>query len=177
MRTKDLSALGLLLLLAGCVSIPDSYAPPIQRQPVYGPEGTELKPYVAMNDPYAELHIAGGVSKALEGGTWRWTSEKAELKFAPAVHTNQKLRVEFAVAENTFPSTGPITLTLTVNGKALDKVRYDSAGQKRFEKPVPSAWMLPSLENFVVIEVDKPWVSPKDGAKLGVILLGAGFVE
>lgn len=175
--TRAAAAGALLLAFAGCTSIPDSYAPPVQRRPIYGPEDSALRPYVAMNDPNVEAHLVRGVSPALENGAWRWTGDKAELKFAPAAMDGQKLRVDFAVAENTFSITGPVTLTFTVNGRTLDKVRYDSGGQKRFEKAVPGAWLRASGENFVAIEVDKPWVSPKDGAKLGVILVGAGFVE
>jgi hypothetical protein len=170
-------ALPLLLLLAGCQSIPTTYAPPIQRRPVYGPEGTELTSYVAMNDARVQLHIESGVSHALQDRAWRWTNERAELKFALTTNVSRKFRMDFAVAEDTFRRTGPITLSVAINGNVLDKVRYDAPGQKRFEKPVPSAWLRFDLVNHVVVEVDKPWVSAAGQAKLGIILVAAGFVE
>jgi len=42
---------------------------------------------------------------------------------------------------------------------------------------VPSAWLRFDLVNHVVVEVDRPWVSAADQAKLGIILVAAGFVE
>ena len=84
-------ALPLLLLLAGCQSIPTTYAPPIQRRPVYGPEGTELTSYVAMNDARVQLHIESGVSHALEN------SRRATVRAVAADGSEKKFEVTVRV--------------------------------------------------------------------------------
>ncbi len=165
------------LMLAACKSIPDTYAPPVQRKPLEGPDDTALRSFVNMNDPEAEAYVVRDVSKTLESGTWRWTGPRPELRFSLSATANQKLRVDFAIAESTFRQTGPVTLTFTVNGNLLDKVRYVSHGEKRFEKPAPASWLRTDVHNYVSIEVDKPWVAPTERTRLGIILIRAGFVQ
>jgi hypothetical protein len=56
-------------------------------------------------------------------------------------------------------------------------VRYEGGGQKRFEKPVPAAWLRTDADILVAAEIDKVWIAPADGARLGFILSRAGFIE
>jgi hypothetical protein len=58
----------------------------------------------------------------------------------------------------------------------LDTVRYDTHGEKRFDKPVPAEWLDGSDPTIASVEIDRVWVSKNDGARLGVMMLRAGFV-
>jgi len=166
-----------LVLLVGCTNIPDTYAPPVQRRPMTGPEPSPVTHFVTMKDPQAEAHIVSGVSRHLEAGAWRWTEPRAELVFRLSEVQHLRFVMEFAVPEMTFAQRGPVTITITVNGRLLDKPGYQRGGEFRFEKAVPAEWLRTDMHNYVTLEIDKPWVAPQDGARLGFILKSAGFLE
>jgi len=172
-----LSMLSLLLLLASCTSIPDTYAPPVQRCPLRGPEPSPVTHFVAMNAPSAEAHFVRGVSPHLEAGTWRWVEPRAELMFRLESKQHLRFVMEFAIPEVTFAQRGPVVLSVAINGNLLERTRYDKGGEYRFEKPVPAEWLRTDFHNYVALEVDKPWLAPQDGARLGFILKSAGFLE
>ena len=163
--------------LAGCVSIPDTYAPPMERRPVTGYASNSFGGVVSMSDPSAAAHIVKDISPTLESGAWRWTLQRPELRFAVSRAKDVKLVMDFAVPKSTFDSTGPVTISFYVNDKLLDKVRYDEPGNKHYEKPVPPEWLATDKMNTLAAEIDKLYVSPKDGMKLGFILSRAGFTE
>jgi hypothetical protein len=166
----------LLLLLAACVKIDDTYAPPIQRRPVSGPDTSRLKHFIAMNDPAAEDHFLRDVGP-LEGESWRWTRQNPTLRFVLPSTRGLKLLVEFGIHDDTLRSTGPLTITYLVNGHVLDRVRYEKSGGQSFQKAVPSEWLGDGEDVVVKVALDKVYVAPADGAQLGVTLARAGFVE
>jgi hypothetical protein len=166
----------VLLFLAGCTSIPDTYAPPEQR-PGVDPQVPRLGAYVRMGDPEADLYLVRDVSRTLEGGAWRWAFKRPELRFFVTSVERLRFVLEFTIAEALFPETGPVTLAVFVNGQLLASERYGQAGAHRFEKPVPPSLLKPGALNLVAIEPDKVWVSKEDGATLGFVLSGAGFVR
>ena len=170
-------SLTIALWLAGCTAIPDYYAPPVQRRPMTGPEPSPVTHFVTMNAPNAEAHFVHGVSRHLEGGAWRWLEPRAELVFR--LPTAQRLRfvMEFAIPEVTFAQRGPVVVSVFVNDQLLDRSRYEKGGEFRIEKPVPAEWLRTDLHNYVTLEIDKPWVAPQDGARLGFILKSAGFLQ
>ncbi len=176
-RRSGLGLLVLALLLAGCVSIPDTYAPPMERRPVTGYDDSSFGGVVSMSDASALAHIVKDISPELESGAWRWTLQRPELRFIVSHTKGVKFVMDLAVAKSTFDSTGPVTISFYVNGRLLDKVRYDQPGDKHFEEPVPPEWLEVDRMNTMAAEIDKLYVSPLDGAKLGFILSRAGFAE
>ena len=169
--------LALTLALAGCVNIPSTYAPPIERKPVTGYGSNALASIVSMNDPNAKAHILKDVSATVESGAWRWVFKRPELRFALAGVKDVKLVMDFAIAKETFDATGPVTISFFVNDRLLEAVRYDQPGNKHFEKPVPAGWLRPDAMTTVAAEIDKLYKSPQDGAELGFILSRAGFTR
>jgi hypothetical protein len=165
------------LLLTGCVSIPDTYRPPIERKPMVGGYHSELRDFIAMSDPAASDHIVNGISGKVEAGAWRWTDERFTLMFRVPSTTGNKLVMEFTISDETLAQTGPFHISYLVNGRLLDKVCYDSPGDKRFEKVVPPGRLREDAENIVAAELDKAYVAKADQKRLGVILLRAGFVR
>jgi hypothetical protein len=97
--------LALLLGLAGCANIPESYAPPVQRRPVSGPDTSRLKHFIAMNDPAAEDHFLADIGP-LENGTWRWTRQNPTLRFVIPSATSLKFIAGFSISSDTI-GTGP----------------------------------------------------------------------
>jgi len=64
-----------------------------------------------------------------------------------------------------------------VNGKLLDKIRYETPGTKHFEKAVPPDWLSADADTTIGMSVDKLYVAPKDGVRFGVILVRMGFKQ
>ena len=90
---------------------------------------------------------------------------------------NLTVRVDFSIAEATFRETGPVSIAFSLNGKLLEKLRYENSGEKRFEKSVPDGWVKRGENATLAFEIDPVYVSPTDGARLGVILTRAGFAR
>lgn len=176
MRPRLAALAAALLWLAACQRAPDLFTPSIERTPLTGAEPGRLRAFVAMSDPDAEVHLVGGVNRTLEAGAWRWASQRAELQFL--VHEARPWRfvMEFTIAEATFAHTGPVTLSVSVEDKALGTLRCDTPGAKRFEHPVPAEWLPVGRPVRVAAEVDKAYVDPRDGNRLGFILQRAGFL-
>jgi hypothetical protein len=176
-RLLLLPILTVLMLLSGCPSIPDSYAPPIQRRPVTGPEPPAFGHFVDMNDPNADAYILRDISDTTEGGGFRWVHERPELRFALSRIHHLKFVMDFAIPSVTLKQTGPVTISFYINEKLLDKLRCETPGEKHFEKPVPAEWLRTDTPTLVAAEIDKVYIAPQDGAKLGFVLTRAGFVE
>jgi hypothetical protein len=165
------------LLTGGCVSHPETYAPPIQRNAAPKDGAGQWKHYVAMGDDGAPKHFIKDIHATLEGGTWRWTGQKPAVRLALPTVKSLRLVMEFSIPDAVLKQTGPLTIRYVVNGRTLDAVRYDTPGQKRFEKPVEESWLYLNGENVVSAELDKVYVAEADQAKLGVALTGIGFLD
>jgi hypothetical protein len=165
----------LLALLAGCSRDTDWYPPPAQR-PSTGPAGPALKSFIAMSDPAANAHIVKDISPTLEGGAWRWTLQRPELRLYVTRAEHLTLVVDFALIAEPLAATGPVTLSVLVNGKLLGKQKFSTAGPQKLTLPVPAGMVQPDAVNQVAIELDKVWKSPNRGP-LGMILVSAGFKE
>ncbi len=129
-----------------------------------------------MNDPDADSHIVSGIQD-VEGTGWRWTHDQPKLRFRLPSAEGWKFAMDIGLPEPNLKKTGPLTISVFVNGRLLDKTRYTTPGDRRFEKPVPAAFIDPSKDTVVLAVVDPPWVSPADGNKLGFVLHRAGFVR
>jgi hypothetical protein len=167
-----------LLLSTSCRRWPEWYAPPEQRKPF---TGEEPKPVFSQmfksGDPNVDQYLVKDVALAPVGTNWRWAFKRPEFRFLIADHRGLRFFMDFALPEQTFRQTGPVTFSIFVNEKPMKKVRVAYAGQMRLDEPVPSELLKPYTVNHVAVEVDPVWVAPTDGAKLGFILSGAGFVK
>jgi hypothetical protein len=163
------------LALAGCGT--QTYAPPLQR-PAEAMSRGGLKPLmIGMADPESAAYIAGGMRDVVEGAGWRWTHERAELRFPLPRPDGWRFRLDFTLPEANLNRTGPVTVSVWIDAKLLDKTRYEAPGDHWMEKPVPPEWLGLQPVN-VAIEVDPPWVDPGPaGEKLGLVLSRVGFLR
>lgn len=166
----------LLLIAAGCSSMPDTYAPPAQRKPLTGQDRGSLRAFVRVNEVGAEAHFLKDVSLFLEGGHFRWTKQRPTLQFLVPHRSGMKLKVDFGLHSEVLNKVGPITITYYINGRQFDQVRYEKDGEHHYEKPVPLDFLSMDAPTIVTMSLDKVLDTP-DGNKLGMILTGAGFVE
>lgn len=165
----------LVLLLCGCVTQPQSYAPPMQRNAYSGPDTRYIKHFIAMNDPHAMAHVLRDVGDSLQSESWRWTGKRPLFRFM--LPTNSKLRLiwDFNLPDEVMKQIAPLTIRYTVNGHELDKVVYAAAGMQHFEKAVPAEWLVPGEDTIAGAEMDKIFVAPADKVQLGLALARVGF--
>ncbi len=162
--------------MAGCTTGPDSYPPPPQR-PAPTAVGLRLGHFVAMNDPSADTYIVKDIAASAEGGSWRWAHRRPELRFFVETDRDWKFEMNFSIPEATLKDTGPVTLSVLIDGKLLGRYRYDRHGEKHLLRPVPPGLLKAGAINSVAIEPDRVWISTLDGAALSFILSSAGFVR
>jgi len=177
MRRLVLEAALAFSLATGCARAPDSYPPPIQRKALPDTEAMPSGLLTEMNDIDAESYFVHDISMGLEGGRWRWTNQRPELKFYLTSTKGLKLVWDFSIVEATFRTTGPVTVSFFVNGQAVGRVSCPKPGDYKFEQPVRRELLKPNDFNFIAAQADKIWVSETDGAKLGFTMTRAGFVQ
>jgi len=131
--------------------------------------------FVDMVDPNADAYVVRGINPGAPGDVWRWTGPRPELRFFLESVANVDFVADFAIADDTFKDTGPVVVSILINGNLLDKVKCDKPGERHFSKAVPPALLYPNAPNFAALEPDKVWVAPTDKVKLGLLLIRAGF--
>ncbi len=162
-RAAPVMLLGCALCLASCDRLPESYPPPQQRHPVQDlNSGPSLM--VDMSDRDVAIHIVKDIYGQADP-SWRWTSQNPTVQLLVLSTDRLKFHADFAIWEDSFKVTGPLEITYLVNGRLLDKVRYDTPGLKQFDKPVPSDWLAVDSDTMVGMSVDKLYVSPRDDGK------------
>jgi hypothetical protein len=164
------------LLCAGCARRPESFAPPPQRQPLIVPASNALSYSVSMSDANAGIYLVQDFA-ASGPGTWRWAYSHPVMRFFVPASPRLRFNLDFALPERTFRETGPVTLTIRINGELLDRHRCDAPGDQRYSHDVPPGLVRANTVNLVAIDPDPVWVSKADGGKLGFILSRAGFTE
>jgi len=132
---------------------------------------------VAMGDANAEAYFVRDISPALEGGRWRWTKERPELKLYLTSTKGLKLLWEFSIVQVTFERTGPVVVSFFINGQPAGRMSCPTPGDYSFSQPVRPDLLKADAHNIISAQADKLWVSATDGAKLGFTLTRAGFTK
>jgi hypothetical protein len=129
-----------------------------------------------MDDPHADLYLVQDLQDH-GPGTWRWAYSHPVLRFFVPDVPRLKFTMDFAIPERTFRETGPVTLTLRLNGAVFDRHVCEQAGELHYSQPVPGELLHKGAVNLVAIDPNPVWVSKADGGRLGFILSRAGFTE
>ena len=162
--------------LGGCNRLPESFPPPAQRPALFVPKSGALGLFLSMTDPNADAYLVKDVA-ASGPGTWRWAFAHPVLRFDLPEAAKMNFTLDFAIPERTMRDTGPVTLTIRINGRLLDRPLFDKPGELHYAHLVPAEMLRPNAINEVAIDPDPVWVSKADGGKLGFILSRAGFTE
>jgi hypothetical protein len=160
----------------GCTPLPESFPPPEQRAPLAIPRTGSLGYFLSMADPNAEAYLVKDVAPS-GPGTWRWVYSHPVLRFFVPDVPRLKFVMQFSLPERTLRETGPVTLTFTINGQVLDRLRCEKGGEQHYAHDVPPGMLHVNAINLVAIDPVPVWVSKADGGKLGFILSRAGFTE
>ncbi len=167
----------LSLFVTGCSTAPDSFAPPIQRSPLDSGEQAAVGKFVNLGDLNAGAYIVRDVADSVEAGAWRWARKRPELRFHLDTVDRMRFKADFAVAEATMKTTGPVTISVFINGHLLESVSFTEPGDRSIDMPVPPRFLRAASTNVAAMEIDKVYVAEADGAILGFILKRAGFSQ
>jgi hypothetical protein len=176
MKRRLAMACAAMLAGSGCQNLPEPYAPPVQRQMLDNFLPYRMQAIVNMSDDDAQTHFVQDIT-GLETSTWRWTGKKPTVRVRARTSENLRYSIDFALAEATLLATGPVTITFLVNDHVLDRARYTRPGNQHFEKRIPPEWVTAGQDVMVAAEIDKVWVPPQKGPKLGMILVRMGITQ
>lgn len=172
------AAVFLALLLLSACSRESPFAPiPPQAPPVVAPDPPSFPCLFSMTETRADQFIVTGIPLGLGAGAHRWTNE------SPAVHCTipspgpWNIAMDFILAGVTLRATGPITITFTVDGHELKRLRLDKSGPYQFRASLPPELATPGQDRVFQASIDKPYIAPADGTKLGVLVSAMGFVQ
>jgi hypothetical protein len=104
-----------------------------------------------------------------------WTLDAPELKFWLSSTRDRIFSAQFNLAKDTFQQTGPLVIDYFINGRPLERVRYTEDGDHTYRHAVPADWLRTDDYTIVKMQVRNPYIAPADGAKLGILLMSAGF--
>jgi hypothetical protein len=165
----------IALLTVSCGRPPGVFAVPPQRSLDLGPDPSDALIFVAMDDPQVDDYLVNDISP--ERGFRRWAFVRPELRFRLKDVSHLIFTAEFAIPEVTYKVTGPVNVSVAVNGRTLGSIRCAHAGDFRLEKPVPDGLVEPDKPVRVIFEANPRWISPEDGAQLSFLLRSAGFTH
>lgn len=156
--------------------MPESYAPPVQRQPFENVRPAHSSRIVNMSDGDADAHIVRDITGA-SGDNWRWVNQSPAVRVTVSSSANLRYFIDFTIPDVTFKETGPVSISFSVNDHVLDQARYATPGPHHFEKTVRAEWIDPGKDTILGASVDKVWTAPGDGAHLGFILTRIGLKQ
>ena len=124
----------------------------------------------------AARHFLRGVQDMMEPDRWRWTFERPAILFHVPRRDGVRFKMDFAIHGPSLGKMMPLELTVRVNGKELGRRRYLTPGSQTFEQAVPPGLLRADGVALVETELDKYYVSPLDGQKLGYLFERGGFL-
>ncbi|MBE0659462.1 MAG: hypothetical protein IH602_17340 [Bryobacteraceae bacterium] len=172
MRRLKFMYLLALAPLAGC----KKYRRPNPSATIEEP--AELATMVSMGEPKDESQILSGFGQ-IESSAWRWTERKFSVSLGTPLAgrvKGAKLELKCAVADVIAAQLLPLTVSVKLNGRALEPQRLTVAGQQTVLFPVPKEAL---GEGAVVaeFELDKAARQGEDAREFGLIAVSIGFIE
>jgi hypothetical protein len=135
------------------------------------------------NDGWADArHVASlrhylrDIEKGFDPARWRWTFEKPAFLFYVPARAGVKFKMDFVIHGATFKQTGPLQMTVRINGKELGRRVYDSPEDHTFEQAVPPEMLRADGIALVETVLDKYYIALADGQKLGYLFVRGGFL-
>jgi hypothetical protein len=138
---------------------------------------SQLSSAVNTGDPRAAIQLLRGFHD-IENNAWRWTGPKFAVALRPPKEIpadGAKLYLEYTVPEVFIQKVSTATLSVIVNGKALEPETIAKAGSFKLERLVPAA-MLQGDVATIDFAMDKYLeAGAVDQRELGLIVSGVGL--
>jgi hypothetical protein len=104
-----------------------------------------------------------------------WTLDEPEFRFRLSSVRNHVFREHFYLPLDTLKQTGPLKVDFYINGHLLDQATFAKDGDVVYQHDVPAEWLKTDNLTIVQMRVRNPYIAPRDGVKLGVLLRSAAF--
>jgi hypothetical protein len=124
----------------------------------------------------ATRHYLRDIEPGAEPTRWRWTAEKPLFLFYAPARAGVRFKMDFVIHSMTFKQTGPLRMTVRINGKELGQRAYNSPEDQTFEQAVPAEMLRADGVALVETALDKYYIAPADGQKLGYLFVRGGFI-
>lgn len=124
--------------------------------------------------PAARQYIVKDVLASGSAGGY-WTLDRPELRFKLSSLEHDVFREHFYIPSDTLKQTGPLLVDYYVNGHLVDRARFAQDGEVVYRRHIPREWLKVGDPTIVEMHVRNPYIAPRDGARLGVILRSAVF--
>lgn len=109
-------------------------------------------------------------------GKYRWTYHRpAFLMHTPGAGAGTvRFELRFGLHSAVFAKTGPVALTVFVNGRPIGTERYTQPEEHTFSKPVPAEALRKDGLALVETSLDQ-YMTGDDGQRLGYLFMSAAF--
>jgi len=164
----------LAAFLSACGG-PAWYSMPPQRHPSTGPDPPDWRSFVKFNDPDQSGFVVQDIGP---GDGQAWTFDHPELRFRVRPRPGLRFALTIRMAGQTLRDTGPVTITIKINGHLLGEIRTVLEGDYHFEQAVPVDWITIGEPVHVAMEANPLWTDPSNppgGMRLGFLIVEAGF--
>jgi hypothetical protein len=125
--------------------------------------------------PGAAQYVVKGVLVGDPKSDGFWTLDEPELQFRLSSVQHHVFSEHFFLPLETLKQTGPLMVDFYVNGHLLDQARFAKDGDVIYQHDVPVDWLKAGSLTTVRMLVHNPYIAPRDGARLGVLLRSALF--
>ena len=170
------SALACVLALAACA--PDiRFAPPPQKTLPQGVERPIVHPSIDMSDLRSEGFIIQDVLTLDGPSEFAWTNHRPRFQVWLDDGASRVFRMRIGVPEETFTSTGPVTVSVLVNGQRIAAPRFDQPGMHDYECPVAEALLAEHSPAIVGLDIQPVFLDPRTHKELGVLLYLIGLPQ
>ena len=169
-----ITALSCIVALIGCT--PNVHFPPPLQKTL--PEGTErpiVQPVIEMSDLRAEGFVIQDIFTLDGGKEFAWTGRRPRLRVWLDDAKARVFRMRIAVPEETFASTGPVTVSILVNGHQIAAPRFDLPGMHDYSCPVTETLLQRTSPAIVGLDIQPVFLDPRTRKELGVLLYSIGL--
>ncbi len=122
-----------------------------------------------MSDPDTDAFITQDVLPA-SGGAYRWSGEHPRFKMWLDDAAGREFLLKFALIRENFRETGPVTVSITVNGRLLAAPVFTAAEEYEYRRATPAEWLAGPGPAVVGLDISPVYIAKADGVKLGVYL-------
>ena len=160
---------GCMGAAVGCRRATESFPMPRQKRWLHASDPRQR--VIKFNDP----DIGEYVVRDIQPGTpASWTFDHPEMTFPVEPRAGLRFVMRFGIHERTFRDTGPVTVSVKINGHALGSLYCKQPNDYTLDLPVPLDWIEAGEPVHVLAEASPLWIAP-DGVRLGYLIEEAGF--
>jgi hypothetical protein len=143
----------------------------------YQPRTDMALPFI----PLLTMGTVNAVDNTIEGilnddSDWVWSNDHPKFRCFLHGKARWEFYLNFATVNETMKDTGPVTITIVINGSRFSELTVTKAGQREYVHNVSAEIALDGLVEIELI-INPYWTSPEDHARLGILVHSIGFRE